>query len=685
MDLIKNDIRKDQPVREGFYEQIGTGEVVAKTIDGIQYNFLIDNCNREAHIVDADLNRRNKIDFTSHPSYQTMVKGEMSSDDWFDTTSDILKFWCLFDYFSDCETYDFDHCQYILVKLYLDKKYMAVIDKAGRIIVPFGLDRGRGCYLDEHNQRILFTSESRCANRFYEEEELSKYGAGADCIYSLDGKKLFPNDNSLYKNLSILEISKSGICLAYGTSSERESNFYIITPDYSIKPFDNEVYEYGYCRDLWMRWEIWDNGLIKLTEYGLRSYLCPSDEKDALVDSQGKLIVKADGIRRDFESGNIIARFSDRNLSCIYDRDGKYMYSIHGKRCYLGKNSPCAFMRIEKCYNDIRYYGLGESTSSKAIVFPIICEEVDLLYDGGPFRVKINGKYGLLDQKGDMAIPPVYDMILCSGKCIYTVSDHTVVEGKKKIVGGRRRIIDIEGKELVAFDFEYIKSVLQGGFVVAKRILDSNTPEQNGLFGVYDETMNIVVPFEYDFIKEDKSCFIVLQSHKQGILNHKGEVLVPVEFDHVFIPRKLERLVRVKVGNTLYFYDTIEKRIDSPALDFDSVGDFENGVAKYKKDEKWGYIDDKYGVLVPHQYDSAGNFDSDGVAEVILDGGKILIDKSGKKIGKCERDCLCEDNIDDRDRYYYDRESFYALTDGQYGEYPETGDVGDEDVNFPFL
>ena len=77
--------------------------------------------------------------------------------------------------------------------------------------------------------------------------------------------------------------------------------------------------------------------------------------------------------------------------------------------------------------------------------------------------------------------------------------------------------------------------------------------------------------------------------------------------------------------------------------------------------------------------------DSDGVAEVILDGGKILIDKSGKKIGKCERDCLCEDNIDDRDRYYYDRESFYALTDGQYGEYPETGDVGDEDVNFPFL
>ena len=41
---------------------------------------------------------------------------------------------------------------------------------------------------------------------------------------------------------------------------------------------------------------------------------------------------------------------------------------------------------------------------------------------------------------------------------------------------------------------------------------------------------------------------------------------------------------------------------------YESAGYFSNGLAKVKKNGKWGYIDERGTVVIDFQYDSVGDF-----------------------------------------------------------------------------
>lgn len=623
----------DDPDIKRLFEKIGVGEVVSTTTDEVTYYILMDNQSNVVQLIDSELNEINHINISAHLPRQKRYfpMGEIS-----------LVFLPLDDYFNDSES------KLVEIRLSLfDGNYVAIADiTTGQIVVPFIWGDAK---LDTENNRIIFSNS----------------------IYSTEGEKLFPNE--CISNIYIAQISRTGICTA---TDEANHKCYVIQKDYTVTTFDEKIYEYGYylgCIGIGsMRFEIWDNGLIKTTERVHESPIYPNGTKCALTDSYGKFIAEAPRIYQDTDSGKIIANDQYYYLSEIYNSNGKYLYNIHDKRCEFINYAYCKFQRIEKFYNDTRYYGLGDRRSYD-IIFPIICEEIDLLFDGGPFRFKINGKYGLIDQNGNPTMPPIYDYIKCSGKCIYSITGHIIEEenGKKKIIGGRRRLLDLNGQERIDIDFDGIKSNPKNGKIIAKRTSD-------GLCGVYDENLNIIVPFVYDLISEDEPYYRVLSGHKKGLLNHQGDVLVPPEFDHIYTRKTINRLVRVKVDNTWYFYDITEQKVDSPSLEFDKIRDFENGFAMCKKDGKWGYIDESYNVCIPPQFESAGDFDSKGIARVILNGENILIDGSGNKVGEWYDDPdFFEGSI--YDSAYYDRESWYAMTDGQEGEYPEQNHNDDDD------
>jgi len=64
---------------------------------------------------------------------------------------------------------------------------------------------------------------------------------------------------------------------------------------------------------------------------------------------------------------------------------------------------------------------------------------------------------------------------------------------------------------------------------------------------------------------------------------------------------------------------------------YDDAGDFKNGLAKVKFNNKWGYIN-KYGkVVIDFQFDGAGDF-SEKVAWVKVNKNYGLINKQGKYV-----------------------------------------------------
>ena len=80
--------------------------------------------------------------------------------------------------------------------------------------------------------------------------------------------------------------------------------------------------------------------------------------------------------------------------------------------------------------------------------------------------------------------------------------------------------------------------------------------------------------------------------------------------------------------------ETIVKEIEVDG-NFESVGNFSEGLACVKVDGKWGYIDKSGKQVIKCQYDWADNF-SEGLASVEVDGKWGYIDKSGKQVIKCQ-------------------------------------------------
>ena len=71
-----------------------------------------------------------------------------------------------------------------------------------------------------------------------------------------------------------------------------------------------------------------------------------------------------------------------------------------------------------------------------------------------------------------------------------------------------------------------------------------------------------------------------------------------------------------------------------PSKQYDFQGPYCNGIAKVKKNKKWGFIDTTGAVIAPMKYDEVENF-NDGLARVrVSQKGWGLLNTSGQEIVK---------------------------------------------------
>ena len=64
---------------------------------------------------------------------------------------------------------------------------------------------------------------------------------------------------------------------------------------------------------------------------------------------------------------------------------------------------------------------------------------------------------------------------------------------------------------------------------------------------------------------------------------------------------------------------------------YKNIGDFSEGLARVKLNDKWGFIDKTGKEVVPPKYDETGNF-HEGLAKVKLNGKYGFIDTTGKEV-----------------------------------------------------
>ena len=199
--------------------------------------------------------------------------------------------------------------------------------------------------------------------------------------------------------------------------------------------------------------------------------------------------------------------------------------------------------------------------------------------------VKVDGRWGAVDETGRMVIPAQYDAVAV-----------TLTEKEKQeadlAMPSRDALIEVEA---------------------------------DGKYGFYDRTGRVIIPVSYETRSAwaDDVTAVQIKKGELGFYRADGTELAPPVYEAVSDLRSGWAVVK-RDGK----YGFVSKEGARIAPVYDEAHYFSEGYAPVKQ-KKWGLIDETGALVVPCQYDDAGPAVSDGLLAVKQDGKWGFIDVTG--------------------------------------------------------
>ncbi|MCW3076144.1 MAG: hypothetical protein JWO32_753 [Bacteroidetes bacterium] len=230
------------------------------------------------------------------------------------------------------------------------------------------------------------------------------------------------------------------------------------------------------------------------------------------------------------------------------------------------------------------------------------------------YVIKINGKYGAINNLGQTIIEPRFQK-LGDFKNEYA---YYIEEGKYGFVSKSGYVHKAE--------FDWISNFNEKNIAVIK---------QNSLFGLINSDGRIILePLMDAVVKSSKNVFIVVRNAQYGFFNGGGCFLSTMTYDYL----KEKPAEFYTNGILLKFLKNNEQSIadfnGKQLIEFGAYDEIHfagNGLSRVKRKNKYGFIDKKFQVVIPFKYQMAKDF-VDSVAVVESHGKNALINLQGKEI-----------------------------------------------------
>ena len=273
--------------------------------------------------------------------------------------------------------------------------------------------------------------------------------------------------------------------------------------------------------------------------------------------------------------------------------------------------------------------------------------------------VKINGKWGFINEYGNEVIKPEYDAVdyfrnglarvkLNKSWGFINKEGKIVIPIKYKFVSlfneglacaggsGEGGYIDMSGNEIIPFkSYSNIGTFSRG---LANVILD-------GRGGFINKSGKVVIPLKYDDVGGFSGSNIapVKLNGKWGCIDFSGNEVIPLKYDDVAMNNNIlikgsssfgfrEGVMAVKLEGKWGYVD--EYGIEVVPMIYDEVATFvREGMAPVRINDKWGYVSINFfgSTVISPKYDEVEEFFEDMTA-VKLNNKWGYIDKSGKEI-----------------------------------------------------
>lgn len=228
-------------------------------------------------------------------------------------------------------------------------------------------------------------------------------------------------------------------------------------------------------------------------------------------------------------------------------------------------------------------------------------------------RVTQEGKWGVIDKRGQYIIKPQY-----SG--IGSFEDDGLAW-----IGANKKIGFVDKKAEIIIPIEW----------------DASSGFKNGVAMFRKNNQSFFIDRNLKEITEDqycqkRECYHRVRSirpfeenGKWGLTYSKNEIILKPTYDHIFEDRDKDGLFRVRLDKKYGFID--QKGNIVIYLQFEGASDFKEGVASVQKNGKWGFIDKTGNFVIEPKFDAAGYFE-DGLAPAGIAKKWGLIDKRGSFI-----------------------------------------------------
>ena len=312
-----------------------------------------------------------------------------------------------------------------------------------------------------------------------------------------------------------------------------------------------------------------------------------------------------------------------------------------------------------KVFNDGLKYGIKNSNDQ--IVIKPIYEKVDFLgfngeLDYGLISVQLEGKYGLLNHRGQQLIPTVYDFINSCNGC--DVSNNLIKIQKDKKWGLATR----KGEIIVPPMYYTVKPLTRKGQIS----IEVKTDQWQVKYGVIDSLGKEIFPPIYDAVDyiSNINAFRILKvtdnSRKYGIANLSGKIILEPIYDD--IGEFKNGLATVVLNGKYGIINQYGKNVLEPVYDH-LLANFSPNIIIVKQGTYYGAIEVTKKVKIPLKYDR------------IYPGKNILFGKIGKQwyqIEQTGKERKLDFEIQALDTYY---KQFRITKNNKQGLMDDTGKI----------
>lgn len=239
------------------------------------------------------------------------------------------------------------------------------------------------------------------------------------------------------------------------------------------------------------------------------------------------------------------------------------------------------------------------------------------------FRVQVKNKYGVINGRGDVVVPAIYEYISRADK-------YFIVTGKPAKGAALEGIADLSGHMLVEPTYRSISYLGKNLFSIA---FTADQKASESIYRLFDvSALTFLTSDAYESIsrnRPDDTLLQVFKNGKMGYIDESGQIVADAIYEGVYFGSGDGYDDEHDYDG---IYDGCILQGESPAEVFSlDTASSASRIYTLGLNEKYGFIDSKGTLILPMIYVYVGEFEF-GLAEVGDGNITNIIDKSGKVI-----------------------------------------------------